>query len=147
MNHVWLRTLALCVALSPLAASAADTTGGNVRVVKGYAKAMPPGATTAGAYMTIENGGAADRLVGASSPRALAVEMHKMENNRGVMRMQSVWRIDIPPRGRTILVPGGMHLMIIEPKPPLREGERFPVRLMFEKAGPVDVELEVQPFK
>jgi hypothetical protein len=149
MNHARIRTcaLALCLALSPLAAVAADATGGNMRVVKAYAKAMPPGATTAGAYMTIENGGGADRLVGASSPKALAVEMHTMENNRGVMRMQAVWSIDIPPRGRTVLVPGGKHLMIIDPRPPLREGERFPVRLMFEKSGPVDVELEVQPFK
>jgi copper(I)-binding protein len=139
--------LALCAALAPLAVLAAETTGGSVRVVKAYARAMPPGATTAAAYMTIENKGAADRLVGVSSPKALAVEMHTMDNNRGVMRMQSVWRIDISPRGNTVLVPGGRHLMIINPTPPLREGERFPIRLMFEHAGPVDVELEVQPFK
>jgi copper(I)-binding protein len=139
--------LALCAALAPLAAAAADAAGGSVRVVKAYARAMPPGATTAGAYMTIENRGPADRLVGASSPKAQAVEMHTMENNRGVMRMQAVWRIDISPRGNTVLVPGGRHLMIVNPTPPLQAGERFPVRLMFEKAGPVDVELEVQPFK
>ena len=139
--------VALCAALVPLMAAAAESTGGAIRVVKAYAKAMPPGATTAGGYLTIENRGPADRLMGASSPRALAVEMHTMENNRGVMRMQAVWRIDIPPRGNTVLVPGGKHLMIIDPKPPLREGDRVPVRLMFERAGPVDVELEVQPFK
>jgi copper(I)-binding protein len=139
--------LALCAALAPLAGGAADAAGGSVRVVKAYAKAMPPGATTAGGYMTIENKGGADRLVGASSPRALGVEMHTMENNQGVMRMQSVWGFDIPPRGSTKLVPGGNHLMIVNPAAPLREGERFPIRLMFEHAGPIDVELEVQPFK
>jgi len=149
MDRAWIHAsaLALCAALAPLASVAADATGGSIRVVKAYAKAMPPGATTAGAYMTIENKGGADRLMGASSPRALAVEMHTMENNRGVMRMQAMWRMDIPPHGNTILVPGGKHLMIVNPAAPLREGDRFPIRLMFEHAGPVDVELEVQPFK
>jgi copper(I)-binding protein len=33
--------------------------------------------------------------------------------------------------------------MIVEPTAPLREHERFPIRLKFERAGSVDVEFEV----
>jgi hypothetical protein len=145
--RVHLCAVALFAVLVPVAGAAAEGASGSIRVVNAYAKAMPPGATTAGAYLTIENKGAADRLVGASSPKALAVEMHTMENSRGIMRMKAVWRIEVSPHGRTVLVPGGTHLMIVDPAAPLHEGDRFPVRLMFEHAGPIDLDLEVRPFK
>ena len=58
---------------------------------------------------------------------------------------QRLW--SITSRGRVALVPGGVHLMIVDPKMPLREHERFPIRLKFEHAGSVDVEFEVEPIK
>ena len=44
-----------------------------------YARATPPGAATAGAFMKIENQGKdADRLLGVASPAAAIVEVHEM---------------------------------------------------------------------
>jgi len=148
MNRAFLPACAL-LALAAFAppARAADAAVGDLRIVAPYARATPPGASTAGAYLTIDNRGARDRLVGASSTAAGAVEIHTMQNDRGVMKMRPVWQLDVPARGRVSLVPGGVHLMIVEPKAPLREHERFPVRLVFERAGPVDVEFEVRPLK
>jgi copper(I)-binding protein len=149
MTNALLRACAVAatVALAPAVALAADAARGDLRIVKPYARATPPGATTAGAYLTIENRGARDRLVGASSPAATAVEIHTMQNDRGVMKMRPVWQLEVPSRGRVALVPGGVHLMIVDPKMPLREHERFPIRLKFERAGAVDVEFEVEPLK
>jgi copper(I)-binding protein len=148
MNRALLPTCALAALMAVSSPGlAADAAVGDLRIVGAYARATPPGATTAGAYLTIDNRGARDRLVGASSTAAGAVEIHTMQNDRGVMRMRAVWQLEVPARGRVALVPGGIHLMIIEPKAPLREHERFPVRLVFERAGPVDVELEVRPLK
>jgi len=149
MNRAFLSACVLpaLVALGAPAALAADAALGDLRIVKPYVLATPPGATTAGAYLTIENKGTRDRLVGASSPAATAVEIHTMQNDRGVMKMRAVWQLEVPSRGRVALVPGGVHLMIVEPKAPLREHERFPIRLKFERAGSVDVEFEVEPLK
>jgi copper(I)-binding protein len=93
MNRAFLAACAMpaLMALGVPTVLAADASLGDLRIVKPYARATPPGAATAGAYLTIENRGARDRLVGASSPAATAVEIHyhaerprRHEDARGV---------------------------------------------------------------
>jgi copper(I)-binding protein len=114
-----------------------------VQVDKPWARATPPGAAVAGGYMLIRNQGAADRLVGASSPAAAKVELHVHINNKGVMEMREVKGYDVPAKGKFELKPGGAHLMFIDLKQPLKEGDRVPVKLRFEKAGEVNAEFQV----
>ena len=116
-----------------------------LRVVDAYARAMPPGARTAGAYLAIENRGSEeDELVGASSARAASVELHSMRDDAGVMRMRAVAAIPVPPGETVRLAPSGLHLMLIDPKPPLKEGEHIPLTLRFKRAGNVGADLVVQ---
>ena len=115
-----------------------------VQIDKPWTRASAPGAQVAGGYMTIRNQAAAkDRLVAASSPAAARVELHVHENDNGVMRMREVKGYDVPAKGAFELRPGGAHLMFIDLKRPLKEGERVPVKLRFEKAGEVDAEFAV----
>ena len=126
-------------------AGAQGAPDGEVRVVKAYATAMPPGARTAAAYLTIENRGrVADRLVAARSPAAAAVELHAMTMEGGLMRMRALTEVDVPARGNVRFAPGGLHLMIVDPKMPLREHDRFPLTLTFARAGALDVQVEVE---
>jgi copper(I)-binding protein len=112
-----------------------------VQVDKPWARATVPGAKVAGGYMLIRNQGAAgDRLVGASSPVAAAVELHVHINDNGVMKMREVRGYDVPAKGSFELKPGGAHLMFMDIKRPFKEGERLPVKLKFEKAGEVNAE-------
>jgi copper(I)-binding protein len=47
--------------------------------------------------------------------------------------------------GKTVaLAPGGYHLMMMDLKGPLKKGDKVPVTLTFEKAGKVDVTLDVE---
>ena len=46
--------------------------------------------------------------------------------------------------GSVTLAPGGLHLMLMDLKGPLKQGTRVPVTLVFEKAGKIDVELSVE---
>ena len=115
-----------------------------VQVEKPWARATPPGATVGGGYMTIRNAGAADKLVAASSPAAAKVELHVHINDNGVMKMREVaGGYDIPARGSFELKPGGAHLMFMNLKAPLKEGDKVPVTLKFEKAGEVKTEFQV----
>lgn len=140
------RPLALVLLLAACALAAGAAVQPDVRIVNAYARATPPGARTAAAYLTIDNrGAAADRLVGARSPAAAAVELHAMSHENGMMRMRAIARVDVPAHGRVDLAPGGVHVMIVDPKAPLRAGERFPLTLTFERAGAIDVELDVKP--
>ena len=115
-----------------------------IAVEKPWTRASAPGAQVAGGYMTLRNQGAAkDRLVSASSPAAARVELHVHLNDNGVMRMREVPGYDVPPKGAFELKPGGAHLMFIDLKRPLKEGEKVPVTLKFEKAGEVKAEFQV----
>ena len=60
------------------------------------------------------------------------------------MRMRPVTSVDVPARGRVRFEPSGMHVMLIDLVRPLRKGDRFPLLLVFQHAGPVRVEAIVQ---
>ncbi|MEM9146349.1 MAG: copper chaperone PCu(A)C [Pseudomonadota bacterium] len=98
----------------------------------------------AAAYLTVSNAGAQpDRLVGASAPDFSAVELHLSAKENGVMTMQSVEVIEVPAGGTAELVPGGYHLMLFGGEKTFGIGDSFPLRLEFENAGFVDVEVKV----
>ncbi|MEW6687467.1 MAG: copper chaperone PCu(A)C [Pseudomonadota bacterium] len=115
-----------------------------IQIDKPWARATAPGAKVAGGYMIIRNqGAAAERLVGASSPAAARVEMHVHVNEGGVMKMREVPGYDVPAKGSFELKPGGAHLMFMDVRRPFKEGEKVPVKLRFEKAGEVNAEFQV----
>ncbi|MBU8540726.1 copper chaperone PCu(A)C [Falsiroseomonas tokyonensis] len=114
-----------------------------IRAEAGWSRAAGAGRTGAG-YLTLRNGGAADRLVSARAEIARAVELHTHMHDNGVMRMRPVEAIEVPANGSVTLEPGGMHLMLLELKRPLNQGDQVPVTLVFERAGEVQLQLAVQ---
>jgi copper(I)-binding protein len=143
------RTLAYVVCFAGLLAAPAradEVKAGDLVVSQAWSRATPNGAKIGGGYLTIENKGAvADRLIGVSADVAGKVEVHEMAVNNGVMTMRPLDNgLAIEP-GKTVkLAPGGYHLMMFDLKSPLKQGDRLPVTLEFEKAGKVAVSLDVQ---
>ena len=136
--------LVACLLSAPVRAD--DVKAGDLTISQAWARATPGGAKIGGGYLTIENKGSApDSLVGASSDVAGKVEVHEMTMVNGVMKMRPVEKgLAIEP-GKTVkLAPGGYHLMMMDLKSPLKQGEKVPVTLEFEKAGKVSVSLDVE---
>jgi copper(I)-binding protein len=118
---------------------------GALRVSESWTRSTNVGQTVGGGYLSIRNQGTApDRLVAASSPAAQRVEIHSMALDGNVMRMRPVDGIDLPAGGGVELKPGGLHLMLIGLKEPLKGGASVPVTLRFEKAGAIEVRLSVR---
>jgi hypothetical protein len=138
--------LALAATLPATSAHAEDVKAGDLVITQGWSRATPGGAKTGGGFLTIENKGAApDKLIGASADVAGKVEVHEMAMNDGVMKMRPVeGGLAIDPGKIVKLAPGGYHLMMMDLKNPLKQGEKLPVTLQFEKAGKVAVMLDVQ---
>ena len=136
-------TLALCIAMPAWAHSYRVK---DLEVDHPFATPTVRGAPTGAVYFTLENRGkAADRLLGASTPRAKRVELHAMSMSGDVMRMREVDSIQASPGHPLKMEPGSAnHLMLVGLAAPLRIGERFPLTLRFEKAGAVEVEVLVQ---
>jgi len=123
-----------------------EVKAGDLVITQAWSRATPGGAKTGGGYLTIENKGSTpDRLIGASADVAAKVEMHEMSMKNGVMTMRPLDKgLTIEP-GKTVkLAPGGYHLMMMDLKGPLKQGDKVPVTLEFEKAGKVQVSLDVQ---
>lgn len=127
-------------------AVAQEVKAGDLVITQAWTRATPNGAKIGGGYLTIENKGtAADRLVSGSVDAAGKVEVHEMSMDNGVMKMRALDKgLTIEP-GKTVkLAPGGYHLMMFDLKQPLKQGDKVPVTLEFEKAGKVTVSLDVQ---
>jgi copper(I)-binding protein len=138
-----LHLLAACLVLAA-SAHAHDYKVGALTIAHPYARFTVPGQTAGGGFLSVENRGGADRLVGARAPVCDRVELHTMRMEGDVMRMRQVDGIDLPP-GRTVeLAPGGHHLMLMGLKAPLKVGDKFPLTLQFRQAGEVTVEVQVE---
>ena len=136
------RTIAYVAFVAALFATplhAEDVKAGDLVITQAWSRATPGGAKIGGGYLTIENKGSApDRLFGGSADVAGDVQVHEMSLNNGVMTMRALDKgLAIEP-GKTVkLAPGGYHLMLLDLKSPLKQGDKLPVTLDFEKAGKV----------
>lgn len=137
---------AAMLTLTSVVALAHDFTAGPLRIDHPWTRATPAGAKVAGGYLTIQNTGTApDRLVGGSSEIAGRIEIHEMAVKDGVMTMRPLDKgLEVKPGDKAELKPGGYHIMFMDLKRQLTEGEAVKGTLQFEKAGTVAVEFAVQ---
>jgi copper(I)-binding protein len=119
---------------------------GDLVITQAWSRATPGGAKVGGGYLTVENKGTApDRLISGSADVAAKVQVHEMSMNNGVMTMRPLEAGVVIEPGKMIkLAPGGFHLMLLNLKSPLKQGDKLPITLEFEKAGKVSIVLDVQ---
>ena len=107
----------------------------------------PPRVSALAGYMRIDNGsGKAMSLVGATGAHFDRVEIHRTvyEKDTGLARMIPQEQISIAPGGSFVFKPGGYHLMLVNPKQMLKEGEIVPLTLVFADGTRPLVEFEVR---
>jgi periplasmic copper chaperone A len=134
----------MAILLAPVQAE--EVKAGDLVITQAWSRATPGGAKVGGGYLTIENKGTApDRLIGGSADIAPKVQVHEMSMNNGVMTMRPVEGGLVIEPGKTVkLSPGGFHLMLLDLKGPLKQGDKLPITLEFEKAGKVSIVLDVE---
>jgi copper(I)-binding protein len=118
---------------------------GDLTVTSPWTRATPGGAKIAGGYLKITNNGSAvDRFLGAKSDATNHVEIHEMSMTDGVMKMRPLPDgLEIKPGETVELKSGGYHLMFMDLKRPLKQGDTLKATLQFEKAGSLDVNFNV----
>lgn len=110
-----------------------------------YARSNGPMAKAGAAFLVIRNDGAVDdTLVGVSSDVARMVELHTHVFENDVARMVALEDgITIAAGEAHRLERGGDHVMFMGLEAPFKQGESVPVVFVFEKAGEIAVEIEV----
>jgi periplasmic copper chaperone A len=120
---------------------------GAIGIAHPFARATLPNSPVGGGFMSIGNAGDEDdRLVAVASPAAGRVEIHEMAMEGDVMRMRELEDgLPVPAGETVVLEPGGHHIMFMDLREPLVEGENVDVTLSFENAGEVTVPLAIGP--
>lgn len=136
----------LLMVLLSVPAVAHEYTNKGMTVAHPWARATPGGAKVGGAFLEIKAAaGKGDRLIAARSPVAGSVEIHNHIMEGGIARMRRVEAIAVAGGKSVVLSPGGYHVMLMDLKQPLKEGDLLKLTLVFEKAGEIEVDATVEP--
>lgn len=102
-----------------------------VIVAEPWVRATVPAQKATGAFMRLKSDTDA-RLVSAASPVAGVVEIHEMLMDKDVMKMNRIPGLDLPAGKDVELEPGGYHVMLMDLKAQVKEGDQVPVTLTVE---------------
>jgi copper(I)-binding protein len=135
---IFLKTLiALMLGLAGLNASA---DGVDVKILDPWVLAAPPSVKTLAAYLEIKNYGGNPRiLTNVSSPAFDQVSIHRSVMHGNMVHMEHLKELTIPPRASVALKPGGLHLMLMDAKKPLKIGDQVPMTLTFQSGEKIEV--------
>ena len=113
----------------------------SVTVSKSWMRYLLPD-IPAGGYMILQNNGDADAtLTGAASSACGTLMLHKSEDSSGMAMMVGVPSVMVPAHGSVSFMPGGYHLMCMQPK--MKIGEQVPVVLSFQDGSSLTVIMPV----
>jgi copper(I)-binding protein len=147
LRHVIRRiiTASILMLSAAIPAAAQDYTVGSIKITALWSRATPAAAKVAGGFMVIENTGKeSDFLIGGSLVRSGRVEIHEMALVNDIMKMRELPKgLEIKPGEKVTLKPGGYHVMFMELKAPLKEGDTVEGTLVFKTAGTVKVAYKV----
>jgi copper(I)-binding protein len=127
-----LRTLLIVsLACVPFALAAPARAQAPLQVAAPWVRATVAQQRATGAFMDLR--ATEDlRLLSAASPVAGVVELHRMEMVGDVMKMRQIDGLDLPAGASVALKPGGYHVMLLELKHQVKEGEHVPLTLVVE---------------
>ena len=115
------------------------------RFEAGWIRLGPAAMQMMGGFGRIENDCAEDAaVVAASSAQFTDVSLHRTIEEDGISRMRPVARLEVDAGTTTVLEPGGLHLMLMQPREPLREGGKVSVTLKLEDGRELPAVLTVR---
>lgn len=110
-----------------------------------WIREAPPGAAVMAGYVTLKNSTAQEQdICHARSDAFDSVEFHTMSMDHGQMQMRALERLVVPAHGSATLEPGGMHLMLMQPRTRLTAGQKVRIDFYCSASDKVSVEFEVR---
>jgi len=111
-----------------------------VHVESAWVRAAPPGAMMLAGYLTLRNDGRVPVVFrSAQSDIFGMVELHRTTIVNGVSTMRAAGDQSIPAGGALHIEPGGLHLMLMQPRRELKVGDIVRFRLHFADGTALDV--------
>lgn len=115
------------------------------QVKDGWIRLVPAGMPMHAGFGRIDNACPMPAtIVSASSPAYGSVEIHESKVVDGINRMRQLMELRITAEGAAALKPGGLHLMLMQPKAALKEGSRVAIEFKLKDGRSVLGEFEVR---
>lgn len=133
----------LLLFLAVLAIPVGSALAEDVEISMAWARATPGVAANGVAYVTVSNHGAETAIVGAETPVAKRASLHTHIMDGDVMQMRPVERVSVAEGATVIFAPGGLHIMLQGLAYALKEGESFPLTLVFDDGSTLAADVVV----
>ncbi|BCM25838.1 copper chaperone PCu(A)C [Methyloradius palustris] len=135
------------MAFSATVSMAAEQNDPSINVHQAWARATAPGQDVGAAYLMIVSKKDIT-LVNITTDAAEHTQIHSMTMDNGVMKMRELESLAIPAGKMVNLAPGGMHLMLMGLKKPLKVGGQLALTLQFKdnagKLSSVNIQAPIQ---
>jgi len=139
--HIRLVSLVI-VFLLPLAACARDCAP---QVKGGWIRLIPGGMSMQAGFGRIDNRCPMPAtIVSASSAAYGSVALHESKTVDGISRMRAVPELRIAPDSGAVMQPGGLHLMLMQPRAALKPGSRVVIEFKLKDGRSVLGEFEAR---
>lgn len=125
----------------------ADQQENSLTITNVWARASIPSNPNSAAYLEITNNDSQREYIILSASTLIAnnVELHNsFVDEKGISRMTTIDRVVVPAGSTIEFKPGGMHVMLLDLKKPLRQGDTFDLTLNIEDGSPIKIECEVR---
>jgi hypothetical protein len=129
----------LAAVLSSTSSIGLTAQGTRVAASASWVKLPASGETQAMAFVAIENPTMYGIYVTSASTDAAGNVELRDGSQRADARLKPVEFISVPAYDRVDMGPGGPHLMLVDLKRPLQEGDKVALTLTTDNAGPLEV--------
>ena len=143
-QRVWILAIHCMVFGSWISSIATASAHVEVVIANSFSRTLPPNVQNGAVFLEMVNKSEKeDFLIRSTTPIARVVEFHQHTHEDGLMRMKKIDSIPIMYNTKVSLSPGGLHIMLIDLKQPLIEGENFPLTLFFKKSGDITISVPI----
>lgn len=119
-------------------------THGDIQVMHPWAKVAEKGADSSAYVKVINNGAEPDNLIGVESTVAERVEIQKAKKTGNTISYESISSLTVGSKKNIEMKPGGVRLLLVDLKEPLRHEYVIPMTLVFEKSGRMQIQAVIQ---
>ena len=114
----------------PLAVSA------ELKISEGWIKHLPPPVPVRAGYLTLKNYGSNPISIKSVRSDSFAqIEIHRSTEVDGMMSMEPVPQLTIEAGSSVQLVPGGLHLMMLQPTEPGKPGDIIRITVVLDNGS------------
>lgn len=107
------------------------TAQAEVTIKDAWVRATVPQQKATGAFMQIQSSSDV-HIVEIQTTAAAIAEIHEMKTENNVMRMRAVPQLDLLAGKLLELKPGGFHVMLMDLKAQIKEGDIIPLTIIVE---------------